>query len=231
VVDAWRVVESQSILSTRKLVDNAWEYEVLENEIEKNKPDLQYQGYHYLLTTPFRYPPLKYGSRFGKSIEPSLWYGSLNFSTTLTESAYYSFVFISGSAMKEFNTPIYKTAFQVKIATADGLDLTVKPFLEYKSHISSKSDWSKSQLLGMRMRENSIQAFSYFSAREHNSDSINIGAFSFRVFAQKKPKKEVQLEQFMNRNLVEFFDKNTSEHFTFMKDDFLVNGEFPYPPG
>ena len=53
---------------------------------------------HYLLATPFRYPPLPYGSRFGSRFEPSLFYGARSASTALAESAYYRFVFWSGMA-------------------------------------------------------------------------------------------------------------------------------------
>lgn len=231
-VEAWRIIESQSISSTRKIVDNFLEHEILEDEIESRKPkfNAECQGFHYLLATPFRYPPLKYGSRFGKKTEPSLWYGSLKLSTALTESAYYSLALLIGSAMKEFNTPIPKTAFLTKVDTTEGLDLTTKPFVKYKDHISSATDWSRSQLLGSRMREHAIQAFTFFSAREKEADSINLAAFSCKAFSLKKPKSQKHLDQFMSRTFVEFIDKETKDHYVFKIEDFLVNGHFPFPP-
>ena len=55
-LDAWRVVESQHIVSTRKLVDSDEEQTVLEDLIEKVKPPApvgdSFTGLHYLLMTP-----------------------------------------------------------------------------------------------------------------------------------------------------------------------------------
>jgi hypothetical protein len=62
----WRVVESQHQVSTRKLVDTLEEQALLEELIDSAKPrDTTNGRLHYLLSTPFRYPPLPYGSRFG----------------------------------------------------------------------------------------------------------------------------------------------------------------------
>ena len=61
---AWRAVEAQHQVSTRKLVDTAAEQELLEELIETAKPpDITGGRVHYLLSTPFRYPPLRHGSR------------------------------------------------------------------------------------------------------------------------------------------------------------------------
>src|ERR1700722_16404559 len=93
----WRVVEAQHISSTRKLVDTAAEHEVLENLLEESKPAID-KNTDYLIFTPFRYPPLKYGSRFGSRLEPSLWYGSLDIATALAEVAYYRLLFLNDTA-------------------------------------------------------------------------------------------------------------------------------------
>jgi len=70
-VDAWRVVEAQHQVSTRKLVDTAAEQSLLEELIDGVKPPDRTGGaLHYLLATPFRYPPLRHGSRFGGAINP-----------------------------------------------------------------------------------------------------------------------------------------------------------------
>ena len=62
----WRVVESQHHVSTRKLVDSLEEQAILEQLIETAKPpSAAIDRYHVLIAAPFRYPPLKYGSRFG----------------------------------------------------------------------------------------------------------------------------------------------------------------------
>jgi hypothetical protein len=43
-----------------------------------------------LLTTPFRYPPLRHGSRFGSRQYRGIFYGSRSRSGCLVEGAYYS---------------------------------------------------------------------------------------------------------------------------------------------
>ena len=76
-LEPWRVVEGQHQISTRKLVASDAEQALLEALIETVKPgQLSPARLHYLLATPFRYPPLRHGSRFGRRFEPGLWYGA-----------------------------------------------------------------------------------------------------------------------------------------------------------
>src|SRR5215510_6980065 len=95
---SWRAVEAQHQVSTRKLVDTAAEQELLEELIESAKPpDVTGGRVHYLLSTPFRYPPLRHGSRFGTRHERGIWYGATSLRTLFAEVAYYRLVFIDGS--------------------------------------------------------------------------------------------------------------------------------------
>src|SRR5688500_4494435 len=88
--EPWRAVESQHQVATRKLVDSDAEQQVLEDLIESAKPPLRTTGHlHYLLFTPLRYPPLRYGSRFGTHHEPGIWYGSETIRAVFAEVAYY----------------------------------------------------------------------------------------------------------------------------------------------
>lgn len=65
----YRMVESQEKVATMTLVDT------LDELIEETKPSIRHQKpRHYLIQTPFRYPPLKHGSRFGSRFEPSIFY-------------------------------------------------------------------------------------------------------------------------------------------------------------
>ncbi len=93
-----RIVESQEEVATHTLVDSADEQTVLEDLIEASKPPERPGTHHlhFLLNTPFRYPPLRHGSRFGSRFEPSIFYGSLTLDTTLAECAFYRFVFWTG---------------------------------------------------------------------------------------------------------------------------------------
>ncbi len=231
-LDAWRVVEDQAISSTRPLVDSLEEHEILEQEIEYSKPHVKFdcENFDYLLFSPFRYPPLKYGSRFGNRIEPSLWYGSSKLTTALSERAYYRFVFLLGSDMKDLTDRISKTAFSVNIDSPHGIDLTMEPFLAYRESISSPMEWKISQILGTKMRENKIHAFKYFSSRDLDDAAQNVGVYSCRAFGMRKPNSYKHLIEFSNRSSVEYTDKDSRVTTVFKFEEFMINGSFPFPP-
>jgi len=69
-ITAWRVVEAQHQVSTRRLVDTLEEQAILEEIVDEVKPPRpagkEFEGLHYLLFTPFRHPPLRHGTRFGR---------------------------------------------------------------------------------------------------------------------------------------------------------------------
>lgn len=183
----WRIVEDQNKSATRKLVDTHQEHELLEAMIESSKPaTILLKDYHYLLATPFRYPPLKHGSRFASRYEPSLWYGSRDINTALAEVAYYRLLFLNGSSAKFDQTQIRLTAFSAKIATLSGMYLTDRPFGKYRPEISSTTSYAISQPLGSAMRKANIQAFWYYSARDAEN-GVNIGIFTPQAFLSKKP--------------------------------------------
>jgi hypothetical protein len=71
-----RMVESQEQIATNRLVDALDKQQLLEELLEGTKPDYRpgTRHLHYLLATPFRYPPLRHGSRFGRRSEPALFY-------------------------------------------------------------------------------------------------------------------------------------------------------------
>lgn len=182
-VTPWRVVESQSVLTSRNLVDSIEEYEVLEDMLESSKPKTDKRT-HYLLFTPFRYPPLKHGSRFGRKFEPSLWCGSLDLNTAFAEVAYYRLQFFqhTKAVLGFIHVPL--TSFQAMVHTTRGIDLSLEPFNKYKEQIASSSSYEHSQVVGTDMRSSGVQAFIYLSARSLESGK-NIGLFSPDVFRKK----------------------------------------------
>ena len=68
-----RLVESQEQVAASTLVDDLGEQALLEDLLDNAKPPRRpgTEGLHYLLATPFRYPPLRHGSRFGNRFEPA----------------------------------------------------------------------------------------------------------------------------------------------------------------
>lgn len=180
----WRVVEAQHILSSRDLVDTIEEHDLLEELLEESNPKSMLLK-NYLIFTPFRYPPLKYGSRFGQTFEPSIWYGSIEIETAFSEVAYYQQQFLHDTKANLDYIELVMTAFNAKIETKYGLDLTSKPFSDYHEYISAKNNYATSQLLGTLMREAGVEAFVYFSARSANL-AKNIGAYTSDVFKPVK---------------------------------------------
>ncbi len=228
----WRVVEAQHKSTTRSLVDSAEEHEILESLIEKSKPSIKSgKNLHYLLFSPFRYPPLKYGSRFGIAMEPSLWYGSTELKTAFAEVAYYRLAFLRDTEANLGYIHVLLTAYSVKIKTSNGILLDKNPFDKYRSAISSPQEYSKSQQLGSKMREANVLAFTYFSARTSH-DGINIGAFSPEVFATTEPNPEMQTWKCIaDKQSVEFIKEGTPAFHreVFPIDLFRIKGKVPRP--
>ena len=227
----WRVVEAQHLVSTRKLVDSNEEQELLESLIDRVKPPVGTGGRrHYLLFTPFRYPPLRHGSRFGTRRERGLWYGSLDRRTAFAEVAYYRMVFLEGThaSLGTVETPL--TAFSASLRTPAGIDLTVTPFDSHRRAISSPSTYNSSQSLGTAMRAAGVEAFRYFSARDV-AGGINIGVFSPSVFGTSRPRTLETWHCAATRERVDFAQRDYFKRDTlgFPRAQFLVNGALPAP--
>jgi hypothetical protein len=186
---AWRAVESQHVTSTRKLVDSNDEQQVLEALIDTAKPPWpagrRFVGLHYLLATPFRHPPLRYGSRFGTRRERGIFYCAEAQATVFAEKAYYVLLFLEGTEadLEPLTRPL--TVFQVRVSTKKGADLTRAPFDAHVARVSSPSSYRDSQPLGAAMREARVAACRFTSARDPEGGA-NLGLFE-PVFSTKKP--------------------------------------------
>jgi hypothetical protein len=230
-LDAWRVVEAQHQVSTRKLVDSDAEQLLLEEMIEKAKPPERTAGrLHYLLFTPFRYPPLRYGSRFARRSEPSHWYGSESLAAAFAEVAYYRLLFIEGTRALLATIETELTAFQVNVRTERGIDLNAPPFAEHRAIIASPVDYAVTQELGAEMRSAGVQAFRYPSARDPDGGT-NVGVFTPEVFGKDTPHALETWRCSANRERVELARRdyfNRAFH-AFPRAAFLVNGALPAP--
>ena len=226
----WRVVEAQHQVSTRKLVDSVEEQELLEELIERVKPpDVTGGRLHYLLFTPFRYPPLRHGSRFGARQERGLWYGAETIATALAEVAYYRLLFLDGSRGAIGPVITSLTAFMVRARSSRGVDLVSKPFAAHRSAIASPTSYAASQALGADMRAAGVELFRYPSARA--VDGVCIGAFSSSVFGAAKPQKFATWHCTATTSRVEFAQSDylARETSTHERAEFLVDGELPAP--
>src|SRR3954463_13644598 len=146
-----RVVEAQFRNSTRKLVDSDLEQAVLEELLDAHaKPPVpaEFEGLHYLLSTPFRHPPLRNGSRFGTRQERGILYGARELPTAFAEVAYYRLLFLEGTAAELGVVGVELTAFSFGISTPRAIDLTRAPFAEFEAELSSKTSYDAPQRLG-----------------------------------------------------------------------------------
>src|SRR5688572_11268555 len=188
VLDAWRVVESQHQIATRKLVQTDAEQQLLEELIDGVKPPYATRRrLHYLLATPFRYPPLRYGSRFGTRAERGIWYGAESRPTAFAEVAYYRLLFLEGTKASLSALEVDLTAFRASIRTGRGVDLSAPPFDAHVAVLASPSSYEATQALGRAMRGAGAEAFRYVSARDVQG-GINVGAFEPVVFGRRQPR-------------------------------------------
>ena len=230
-LEPWRAVESQHHVSTRKLVDLDAEQQLLEELIDAAKPADRTGGrLHYLLSTPFRYPPLRHGSRFGGRFERGIWYGAETQRTALADVAYYRLLFLAGTAadMGLVITPL--TLFTAQIRTQRGIDLTVEPFSRHRADLTSPSSYAVTQQLGSDMRNAGVGAFVFTSARDPERGTC-VAAFDPAVFGRRQPRRLEAWHCAATKSGVEFARRDyfhPASH-AFGRDTFLVDGILPAP--
>ncbi|MCI0435957.1 MAG: RES family NAD+ phosphorylase [Gemmatimonadetes bacterium] len=227
----WRAVEAQHQVSTRKLVDSAEEQALLEELIDRAKPPDPTGGRrHYLLTTPFRYPPLRHGSRFGTRGERGIWYGAEGVRTVFAEVAYYRFLFLDGTSADLGVVQTALTLFAVRISTAHGIDLTAAPFDRHRRQLSSRASYAETQRLGADMRGAGVAAFRYESARDV-AGGVNVGVLDAAAFGRSRPSRLRTWHCTATRERVEMQKQDHFERAShaFPRTDFLVAGVLPSP--
>lgn len=226
-----RLVESQEQAATGELVGSLERQFTLEVMLEETKPPRRKgsEGLHYLLSTPFRYPPLKHGSRFGTRSEPSLFYASLEIHTVLAEAAYYRFVFWFGMAKppaRKLDTR--HTLFEAAYRTASGLRLQYPPFAAHGDAVSHPADYRASQALGAKMRAAGIEAFKFISARDPDG-GLNLALFTPKAFARKAPVTQEAWLCELTGEHVRFLQVHGRDFHAFPLGLFQVAGRLPWP--
>jgi hypothetical protein len=228
---AWRVVESQHLFATRKLVDSDEEQALLEELIEEAKPPVGVAGgIHYLLFTPFRYPPLRHGSRFGTRRDRGIWYGSRAQSTAFAEKAYYLLLFLEGTEADLTPWESDVSVFQAAYETARGVDLTRGAFARWRDVISSPTSYGESQALGAAMRAEGVEAFVYSSARDP-AHGPNVALFVREALSARRPSVPESWRCVVTREGVEVTKEDVfrSASFAFKRAVFEVDGRLPAP--
>lgn len=225
-----RIVESQQQIATTRIVDTLEEQAILESMLETTKPPLldSPEQLHYLLATPFRYPPLRHGSRFGSRFEPSLLYGSKSVETVLIECSYYRFLFWNGMSeppkSKKFITE--HTLFAGRYYSEQGLLLHKPPLNKHCHLLRDSGSYKHTQALGFAMREAGVEAFEYYSARDAKQ-GINIALYTTKALIVNEPLYKSQWICSTTANNVRFSSRDDSKVYGFNINEFKVDGLLP----
>jgi len=229
--EIFRLVESQEQVATNALVRTLAEQALLEDLIEASRPKHPGPaiGLHYMLATPFRCPPLPWGSRFGRRFEPSLLYAARSTDTVLAESAYYRFVFWSGMAAPP-PAPLdtRHTLFSASIGTTRGLKLQHAPFEEHAAALLDRRYYGATQALGPAMRDAGIEACEYRSARDPQH-GLNVALFTPAALGASKPDILDEWLCQTSAERVSYYSRPGGGMREFSVDTFLVEGKLPLP--
>ncbi len=227
----YRLVETQEIAATTNLVDDLDEQFLLEQMLDEVKPSYRpgTEHMHYLLKTPFRYPPLKHGSRFGSRTMPSFFYGGEDEQSTLAEVAYYRFVFMSHMQLS-YDKPVRSghLMFSVRVSSDKCIDLTTSHFNLTKEQLISPKNYGFCQQLGQWLVEQQgIELLRYCSARL--TEGINVALSSPSALRSKEPEKSQTWLCHSQNHKVSFTRLGGEQPISFYRIDFLVDGELPIP--
>lgn len=163
----WRAVEAQHIASTMVLVDSLEEQRVLEQLLESRKPAIpaNAESLHYLLFTPFRYPPTAYGSRFRRPGEPGVFYGADGIRTACAELGYWRWRFLMDSPELARIPPAPQTLFRVGLF---GLttDLRLGALARRRAEWTDPVNYSACQTVAEGARRSGIAVIRYESVRD-----------------------------------------------------------------
>ncbi|WP_339720324.1 RES family NAD+ phosphorylase [uncultured Paraglaciecola sp.] len=225
-----RMVETQEYAATTSLVDDLEEQAILEQILDEFKPSYaaDTQNLHYLISTPFRYPPLKYGSRFGAITEPSYFYASESIHTCLSEAAFYRFYLIDGT-----ETPFPKviqsqhSLFFVKVQSHHAIDLTQISDADTQHRLTDPQSYSLTQQVGLHARKGGADLLRYFSARSQEQ-GINVAIDNHTVIQSEKPEDKVEyICQLDPQTGILRFSQPRTFPVMFTREQFLVEGTLP----
>lgn len=188
----WRMVEAQHTASTMKIVDSEAEQDLLETLLEDSKPapPATAEVLDYLLATPFRYGPLRGGSRFRSVTDPGVFYGAESVHTAAAELGYWRWKFLQDAADLGKLEPVAHTAFRAEVDTLVA-DLRKPPFSANNEAWQHPSDYSATQAFARVAREANIGGIIYQSVRDPHPGWC-IALLTPQAFAKPKPHPATQ---------------------------------------
>jgi hypothetical protein len=222
------MVETQEHAATTQLVDDLDEQFMLEQMLDATKPN--YRDHtaqrHYLISTPFRYPPLQHGSRFGDMTMPSYFYASESVEAMLAEFAFYRFVFFHDMASPYpgvVNSAHH--SFAIDVNTQSMADLTRIDDLDIHQRLISPVDYSFTQQLGkMLIQQHNVDVLRFDSAR--CTQGVNVAIAEPDAITSTEPKRNVHWKCQTDSNKLSISAPNQAP-IHFQLSDFLVEGALP----
>jgi len=186
------MVEAQHAAATMKLVDSAQEQLLLEDMLESAKPPLPAaaRGLHYLLATPFRYPPLPSGSRFRGAGEPGVFYAAERLPTACAELGYWRWRFLRDVPALSRIDAVAHTGFRSAIR-ALAVDLRKPPLVRDANRWSDPRSYAATQELARRSRKAKVEAIRYASVRDPGHGGC-VALLTPEGFAAKSPRGAAQ---------------------------------------
>lgn len=188
-----RIVERQEDSATTRITDDLLEQQMLEEMLEGNKPGSLSNSINYLLGTPFRYPPLDYGSRFGSPHDRWIFYGSTGVETCLRECGYYRFKLFFDMAIPPPN-PLgcEHTMFSVDLATDRSVNLCAPSYTALTDELVSVTSYALTHRIGQQARDANAQMLLFQSAR---GPEKNVAVFSECVFNSEPVNQRLWISQ------------------------------------
>ncbi|WP_018414534.1 RES family NAD+ phosphorylase [Teredinibacter turnerae] len=232
---AWRVVETQGTAATRAITRNADEQLRLEQLLEGCKPPVPdaCEKLSYLLATPFRYPPLRHGSRYGTRWERGIFYAAQEQETALAETAVYLWLFQQGvvelGPLAEITDA--RTVFSVRLRTGHGCDLAANHFQHIQAKLTEPGNWEYTQALGTRLRGMGADFFWFPSARL--AGGTNVAVVNPESFASPTPDTQQLWNLRLTPELCWFgradAGRDMSGYFEFSREVFAEAGALAHP--
>jgi len=184
--ELWRAVEAQHVVATTALVDTLDEQHTLERLLEEGKPaiPLAARRLHWLLFTPFRYPPPPRGSRFRGPADPGVFYGADEIRTACAELGYWRWRHLQDSPALAAMPTKPQTLFRSRVA-ATCVDLRKPPFVRDRAAWTRPDDYADCQQFARVAREVGVGAIRYESVRDPRAGAcgavLSPAAFAGRV--------------------------------------------------
>jgi len=171
------------------LVDTVAEQAVLERLVEASKPpvprDVARLGLHWLLFTPFRYPPPPGGSRFRGPNDPGVFYGAEQPRTACAEVGYWRWRHLRDSPGLKAMPARPQTVFRVPVS-GSAIDLRESPFDGDREKWTHRSDYTACQSIARTAREAGLQLVRYESARDSRHGGCG-ALLDAAAFASREP--------------------------------------------